>query len=82
VTYIDSEPHYRRPDGRFERIWFPDGPPAQTATAYIEEPDEVYAAVGAVAVEEAYRFLAETGRFKDGMLPEVASRRGWVRFDL
>jgi len=81
VVYHNTESFYRRRDnGQEERIWFPDGPPG-TNNKYVAEPDEVYAAIGS-AVEEAYKFLAQEGRFKDGFVPEVAPKREWVRFDV
>jgi len=80
VTYHANEPYYQRPDRSEERIWFPDGPPT-TANKDGEESEEVYQALGSV-VEGAYRFLAETGGWKNGIVPEVAPRRAWVRFDV
>lgn len=80
VTYIGDAPHYRRADeGQPERIWFPDGPPAPNPWA--EPPPEAYGgAVG--AFEEAYKFVAERGQFRDGVMPEEPPRREWVRWDL
>lgn len=80
VSYIDRDPHYRRQDDRTqERIWFPEGPPG--LNKYTEEPQAVYEAVGPT-LKDAYDFLAQTGTFKDGMMPEFAPKREWVRFDL
>lgn len=35
-----------------------------------------------VGVEEAYRFLRENGRFREGFMPEVPPGAGMVRWDV
>lgn len=81
VRYIDHEPLYRRPDtGQETRLWFPDGPPA-TPNRYGSEVDEVYIAAGDT-IEAMYKHVAETGLFKDGIMPELAPKAQWIQYDI
>jgi len=71
-----QEPHYRKGDGQMERIWHPEG--NAPLRAEIEAPAEAYTA----EVEAAYKFVAEQGVFKDGVMPELPPKCEWIRWDI
>lgn len=78
VSYINNTPCFRNPiDGSWQRIWFPDGPPPNPA-----QNGMMQGAEAPVGVEEAYRFLRENGRFREGVMPEVPPGAGMVRWDV
>ncbi|KAK5151344.1 hypothetical protein LTR04_006615 [Oleoguttula sp. CCFEE 6159] len=77
VSIIEGEPHYQRADGGgVERIWFPNGPPPPNP--FTELPADSYNDV----LKEAYAFVSANGAFKDGIMPEIAPKREWVRWDI
>ena len=75
ISYIDNEPCFKRPDGQWEKVWFPDGSPAFTkepnppADAYNEE------------MKGRYTYLREHGTFKDGVMPELPPMKDWCSWD-
>jgi len=75
VSYIDGDPCYRRPDGTWEKIWFPDGPPKDNKDTQL--PDEAYDE----RTKEAYMFIREHGAFKDGIMPNKPPKREWCSWD-
>ncbi|KAA6411233.1 MAG: hypothetical protein FRX48_04513 [Lasallia pustulata] len=75
ITYIDNEPCYKRPDGAWEKVWFPDGAPVYNKMP--ELPLEMYDE----GTKENYRVWREEGRFPGGLMPELAPRREWCRWD-
>ncbi|AEO68441.1 uncharacterized protein THITE_2117979 [Thermothielavioides terrestris NRRL 8126] len=69
-------PVLRNFDGSAVRIWMPNGPPPYTADSEAEPAqyeDE--------AVKEQWRYFVETGRFKDGVMPEVPPKREFCLWD-
>ncbi|KAI1271865.1 hypothetical protein F5Y07DRAFT_403952 [Xylaria sp. FL0933] len=62
-------PGYRKPDGTWCKILFPDGPPAYNKDT---EPDPSQYDANVKAV---YERLAATGRFEGGIMPEVPPMR-------
>ncbi|KAI9845414.1 MAG: hypothetical protein M1837_004892 [Sclerophora amabilis] len=76
VHYIDNEPCFKRDDdGTWEKIQFPDGPPAynpDTEFPELEYDEET---------KEAYLFLREHGYFKDDWMPNLPPRREWCTWD-
>ena len=75
VRYFDDEPCYKGNDGNWQRIWFPDGPPAFTKA--VDLPDEAYDE----ATKENYRHLKQTGTFKDGIMPALPPKREWCSWN-
>lgn len=80
VRYVHEAPHYLRPDGGLERIWFPDGPPPLKAGRADDGPAD--SAASSDSARAAYLHLAQHGSFQDGLIPETAPRREWVRWDV
>ncbi|TKA65674.1 hypothetical protein B0A49_08154 [Cryomyces minteri] len=77
VSIIGGEPHYQRAGGGgVERMWFPNGPPPPNS--FTELPADSYNDV----LKEAYAFVSANGAFKDGIMPEKAPKREWVRWDI
>ena len=77
MSYIDRVPCYKRvDDSTWERIWFPDGPPAHNKGTElpIEEYDE--------ATKDAYLYMRDNSVFKDGLMPMLPPRREWSKWDL
>lgn len=60
-------------------------PPQINGTAssneYAEAAPEVYAGELGVILKEIYEYVAETGQFKDGFVPEIPPKREWIRWD-
>jgi nucleoporin NUP42 len=71
----EKEPCFRRPDGEWEKIWFPDGPPKWQKEE--ERPPDVG---DKKDLEEAYRLGREKGTWGEKM-PEVPPRRQWVGWE-
>ncbi|THW91887.1 hypothetical protein D6D15_03575 [Aureobasidium pullulans] len=71
-----QEPHYRDANGNMERIWHPEGNAAFRAE--MEAPAEAYT----TEHEAAYKFMAEQGTFKDGIMPEIPPKCEWIRWDV
>ncbi len=76
VSYINDEPCYKRSDGSWEKIWFPEGPPEFKKT--VDLPGEVYDQ----ATKENYMFLKEHGMFKDGIMPLLPPKREWCNWNM
>ena len=75
VRYFDDEPCYKGNDDDWQRIWFPEGPPAFTKT--VDLPDEAYDDL----TKASYRNLKETGTFKDGIMPIIPPKREWCTWN-
>ena len=75
ITFIDNEPCYKRPDGSWEKVWFPNGAPVFNKTP--ELPLEMYDE----GTKENYMFLREKGSFRGGVMPDLPPRREWCRWD-
>ncbi|MCJ1282832.1 hypothetical protein MMC26_002158 [Xylographa opegraphella] len=75
ITYVDNEPCFRRADGRWEKVWFPDGAPAWSRP--VDVPDGWWTD----DVAERYRYARERGEWMDGWVPEVMPKREWVSWD-
>lgn len=77
VNYMGEIPCYRNPDGSWERIWFPDGPPAFLKPESL--PPDVEYDEGTI---QNYLLLRQTGRFKDNIIPALPPKREWLSWDL
>jgi len=75
VTYVDNEPCTKGEDGAWQKVCFPDGPPALTKAEDLAEVayDE--------STKENYVFMRTHGTFKDGMMPSLPPRREWCSWD-
>lgn len=77
-------PVYSRPDGKgLERIWFPGGA-GEVAVQKLgkipqdfQDEDKAYDQ----QVKDQYKYLFETGRFKDHIVPLVPPERTWIEYD-
>jgi len=76
VTYNPAGEPCIRVAGGLERVWFPDGPP--TASTNNEDPRLQYPP----EVMGAYGFLSHNSIFYEGVMPEVAPRPEWCRWDI
>ena len=74
VSYIDEKPCVRRPNGDWERIWFPEMPSAQKDEATL-------AGQFTEALKEDYRYLQEHGTFRGGLMPELPPKQEWNSWD-
>lgn len=75
ITYVDDEPCFKRPDGLWEKVWFPDATPSWTKE--IEVPEGLWTD----EVKEEYRYASENGAWKDGKMPDVMPKREWTNWD-
>ena len=75
VTYMDDEPCKKRPDGRWEKIWFPDGPPI------FQKEQELPEGYEPAKFEEEYKWVKERGSFKDGKMPNMPPIREWISWN-
>ena len=75
VTYVDNEPCTKGRDGAWEKICFPDGPPALVKA--VELADEAYDE----STKENYTFMRTHGVFKDGLMPTLPPKREWCNWD-
>ena len=76
VTEIDGQMCYRREDGQWERIWFPNGAPELPTASDI--PEDIYME----DVKDDFGYLGANGAFKNGAMPELPPKAGWARFDI
>lgn len=76
VSYIGELPCYKNPNGSWERIWFPDGPPDFLKAESL--PDVQYDE-GTI---QNYLQLRQTGRFKENIIPALPPKREWLSWDL
>ncbi|MCJ1405673.1 hypothetical protein MMC11_008902 [Xylographa trunciseda] len=75
ISYVDNEPCFKRPDGLWEKVWFPDGTPGWNKE--IEVPEGWWTE----EVQEQYRYAREHGAWKDGKMPDVMPKREWISWD-
>lgn len=75
VVYKDKEAGFQNIDGTWEKIWFPDGPPAYYSAT--ELGDDAYTE----DTKQAYLYLRQTGSFKDGVMPLLPPKREWCLWD-
>ncbi|PBP19186.1 CCCH zinc finger domain protein [Diplocarpon rosae] len=70
-----GDPGYTGPDGKWERIWFPDGAPIFNKDTAVENTlyDE--------KIEAAYRYAKQTGTFQGGKMPLLPPKREWCSWD-
>lgn len=66
-----------RPDGHWEKIVFPDGPPPVNRDAAMSP--ESY--TGNNALKAQYAYAAQHGVFKDGKMPMIPPMQEWCSFD-
>lgn len=67
----------KRPDGHWEKIIFPDGPPPVNRDAAMSP--EHY--TGNDALKAQYVYAAQHGSFKDGKMPMIPPMQEWCSFD-
>ncbi|MCJ1289156.1 hypothetical protein MMC34_000688 [Xylographa carneopallida] len=75
ISYVDDEPCFRRADGAWEKVWFPDGTPSWSRAIDVPEgwwTEEVAA---------QYRYAQERGEWMGGRVPDVMPKREWVSWD-
>ena len=75
VVYKENEPGIQNRDGTWEKIWFPDGPPAYYGATELD--DKAYTE----ETKQAYLYMREKGSFKDGMMPLLPPKREWCLWD-
>lgn len=75
VVYKENEPGIQNRDGSWEKIWFPDGPPAYYSAT--EFDDDAYTE----DIKQAYLYAREMGSFKDGVMPLPPPKREWCLWD-
>jgi len=75
VVYKDNEPGIQNRDGTWEKIWFPDGPPAYYDATELD--NDAYTE----DIKQAYLHVRETGSFKDGVMPFLPPKREWCLWD-
>ena len=74
ITYVDGEPCFKRPDGLWEKVWFPDAVPSWKKEITVPEgwwTDEV---------KGVYERARAAGGF-EGLMPDVMPKREWVSWD-
>lgn len=77
VVFEERKPGLRRPDGKWQKIMFPDGPPAPNRDTALQL--ESYE--GNDALKAAYQYSAQHGVFKDGKIPLIPPLQQWCSFD-
>ncbi|KAF8866203.1 hypothetical protein BDZ45DRAFT_720346 [Acephala macrosclerotiorum] len=68
-------PGFTNRAGKWERIWFPNGPPAHDPQAYL--PADRYNQV----TKDAYEYARQNGRFKDGIMPTMPPLQEMCHWD-
>ncbi|CZR57536.1 uncharacterized protein PAC_07425 [Phialocephala subalpina] len=61
----DNIPGFTNRAGKWEKIWFPNGPPAHDPQAYLSA--DRYNQM----TKDAYEYARQNGRFKDGIMPTM-----------
>lgn len=76
VTYNQVGESFVHISGSLERIWFPNGPPEASINnedSYLQYTEEAKC---------VYSFLGQNGVFKDQIMPEIAPKPDWCRWDM
>lgn len=74
VSYVDNRPYFRRPDGKWERIWFPEQPK-------LDKDEELPKSMYTNSLEEDYRYLQQHGMFRTGLMPELPPKKEWCSWN-
>ena len=74
ISYIEDQPCYRRADGSWERVWFPDPPKLDLDE---QLPTTMYGG----DTEARYRYMQEHGAFQDGLMPDLPPRKEWCNWN-
>lgn len=75
VNYMGEIPCYKNPNGSWERIWFPDGPPS------VLKPESLPGVQYDEGTIQNYLQLRQTGRFKENIIPALPPKREWLSWD-
>ncbi|KUJ14751.1 uncharacterized protein LY89DRAFT_686413 [Mollisia scopiformis] len=75
VVYKDQTPGFTNQNGQWEKIWFPNGPPAPDPQAFL--PAEMYDQ----ATKDQYEYVRQHGKFKDGIMPLLPPMLDMVKWD-
>lgn len=75
VSYKADEAGFTGRSGAWQKIWFPQGPPAPYKDTEME--DSKYEG----SVKSSYMSLPQSNSFPDGIMPLVPPRREWCTFD-
>ncbi|KAH8819585.1 nuclear pore complex assembly-domain-containing protein [Xylogone sp. PMI_703] len=75
VQYRDGIAGVLSHNGKWEKIWFPDGPPPHNKDAELSEDayDE--------KTKASYLYLRENGTFQDGVMPLLPPKLEWCSWD-
>ena len=71
-----KEGSIKRPDGKWERVWYPDGPPL-VAKEDTELPEAMYDD----AIRDLYLAVKTRGTFGSGGIPFLPPKREWCSWD-
>ena len=79
VEYVDEDPCFKREDGKWEKILYPDGPPQWSKPEMLpREPYDDFTI-------NAYKTMMETGDFGlgpgEGLIPDLPPKREWITWD-
>jgi len=75
VLYKEDVPGVQSRDGRWEKIWFPDGAPKHDPNTELDE--RLYDD----ATKSVYMNLQQTHGFANGLMPLLPPKREWCSFD-
>ena len=74
VSYIEGKPCFKRADGNWERVWFPEAPKLDMNE---DIPNTMYTE----ALEEKYRYMQQHGSFAGGLIPEMPPKKEWCHWN-
>ena len=74
ISYIDGAPCFRRSDGNWEKVWFPEAPKLDMNEVI---PNAMYTE----ALEERYKYMLQHGAFPDGLIPDMPPKKEWCLWD-
>ena len=74
ISYIEGKPCFKRSDGNWEKVWFPEAPKLDVNE---EIPNTMYTE----ALEEKYRYMQQHGSFAGGLIPEMPPKKEWCHWN-
>ena len=74
ISYVEDKPCFKRADGNWERVWFPEAPK-------LDLNEDIPYTMYTEALEEKYRHMQQHGSFPGGLIPEMPPKKEWCHWN-